>query len=143
MIWIFDSLIFHFSTVFSSNIPLIIRVPLCLCALVVAIIFLRLSHDALFDSSHSEKQESVDHHHPDELIDSGILAHVRHPLYLGILVVYAAFLLLSLSIISFTAWIVIFMIYDRMASFEEKQLERMFGEKFLEYKRRVPKWIPR
>ncbi len=142
MIWILDSFIFHFSTDLTSIIPLLIKVPLFLSTLVVAIIILRLSHDALFNSGHTEKQENDDHHHPDELIETGILAHVRHPLYLGILLAYVAFILLTLSIISFILWIGIFLIYDLMASFEEKQLERMFGETYFEYKKRVPKWIP-
>lgn len=141
--WVLDSFVFHLSISLSSNIPLIIRIPLFLSVFILAIIFLRKSHDVLFSSSHTRKQESVDHHHPDELIESGIMAHVRHPMYLGTLLTYVAFFLLTLSIISFILWIIIFVIYDRMASFEEKQLERMFYETYLEYKNRVPKWFPR
>ncbi|MFX0124814.1 MAG: hypothetical protein ACFFAE_14380 [Candidatus Hodarchaeota archaeon] len=87
MLWILDSLIFHISTGLASSILLIIRVALFLGVLLVAIIFLRLSHDALFNNNHTEKIKTVDHHHPDELIESEILVHVRHPLYLDILLV--------------------------------------------------------
>ncbi len=140
-IWILDSFIFHLSTSLSTNIPLIMRVTFFLFVLGIAILLLRLSHYVLF--SHTREQEGGENHHPDELIETGIMAHVRHPLYLGTLLIYVAFFFLTLSLISFFCWIIIFGIYDRMASFEEKQLELMFCKAYLEYKSCVPKWIPR
>ena len=34
-------------------------------------------------------------------------------------------------------------LYVKMANHEEKQLKERFGEKYEEYKRKVPKWIPK
>lgn len=76
------------------------------------------------------------------MIESGIFTHVRHPMYLGTLIIYVAFMLLTLSISSFIVWIIIFIVFDRMVSFEEQQLELMFGKPYLEYKSRVSKWLP-
>ncbi|MCK4285668.1 MAG: isoprenylcysteine carboxylmethyltransferase family protein, partial [Candidatus Lokiarchaeota archaeon] len=73
----------------------------------------------------------------------GILGHVRNPMYLGVLLIYLAFIFLSISLISIAIWILIIIIYNRLATFEEKQLEKLFKEKYLEYKNKVPKWIPR
>ena len=84
--------------------------------------------------------------HPEnknDLITDGILRHVRNPMYFGVLLIYLAFIFLSISLISIGLWIVIIMIYDKLATFEEKQLEKLFGEKYLKYKKKVPKWIPR
>ena len=73
----------------------------------------------------------------------GILSHVRHPMYLGVLLIYLGFIFLSISLVSVLVWIIIIIIYDRLATFEEKELERLFAEQFLEYKNKVPKWIIR
>jgi len=32
---------------------------------------------------------------------------------------------------------------NKMASYEEKDLEKIFGNEYLEYKKNVPKWIPK
>lgn len=77
------------------------------------------------------------------LIDTGLLAYVRHPLYLGVLLLYFGFILGTFSIISFLMFLIVIFLYNKMATYEEQDLERIFGEEYLEYKRRVPKWIPR
>jgi protein-S-isoprenylcysteine O-methyltransferase Ste14 len=133
IIWAVDSFIFRLSPRLSAFVPLTIRLLMFLVVLVIATVFIQLSHKALFGDSHD---------HPNRVIDSGIMAHVRHPMYLGVLLIYVAVFLTTLSLICFFLFIGVFMVYDKMASFEEKQLEMMFGEQYLEYKKRVRKWIP-
>ncbi|GAH14607.1 unnamed protein product [marine sediment metagenome] len=99
----------------------------------IAFAFIRASHNILF--RHPENK--------DDLITDGILGHVRNPMYFGVLLIYLACIFLSISLISIAIWIVIIVIYDKLATFEQKQLENLFGEKFIEYKKKVPKWIPR
>jgi protein-S-isoprenylcysteine O-methyltransferase Ste14 len=77
-----------------------------------------------------------------DVIDTGILGHVRHPLYLGVLIVYIGFIIGTFSIISFVIFIFVALIHNKLATYEEQDLERVFGEKYVEYKSRVPKWIP-
>jgi len=36
----------------------------------------------------------------------------------------------------------IHLIYNKLANFEENKLEELFGEEYLKYKGKVPKWIP-
>jgi protein-S-isoprenylcysteine O-methyltransferase Ste14 len=139
LIWFLDYFIVEFSIGLSSVIPLFVRLTVFLIILAIAIRLIKLAHDPLFNNQH--EKNSMEYEHPNILIDSGIMLYVRHPLYLGVLLIYLSFTGLSMSIISLIIWIVIFTIYDRMASYEEKHLEIMFREAYLEYKKGVPKWI--
>jgi protein-S-isoprenylcysteine O-methyltransferase Ste14 len=64
-------------------------------------------------------------------------------MYLGVLMIYLACIFLSVSLISIAIWFVILVIYDKLATFEGKELEKLFGQQYLDYKEKVPKWIPR
>lgn len=77
-----------------------------------------------------------------KLVDSGVYAWVRHPMYLGIWLFCAAFLLVSASLISIGIWIAFFLFYDRMATYEEKSLIGILGEQYMAYQKRVSKWFP-
>jgi protein-S-isoprenylcysteine O-methyltransferase Ste14 len=77
-----------------------------------------------------------------KLVDSGVYAWVRHPMYLGIWLFCAAFLSVSTSLISIVIWIVFFIFYDRMATYEEKSLIGILGEQYMAYQKRVSKWFP-
>lgn len=133
VVLILDSLVFKFSIVLNDFVPWIVRLVLFIIVIAVALAFIRASHNILF--RHPENK--------NDLITDGILGHVRNPMYFGVLLIYLAFIFLSISLISIALWIVIIIIYDKLATFEEKQLENLFGEKYLEYKEKVPKWIPR
>jgi protein-S-isoprenylcysteine O-methyltransferase Ste14 len=131
-VWILDSAVFSFSILLNRFIPLLVRIVIFIIIIVIAYLLIRTSHNILFRSPKNK----------DDLITEGIFKHVRHPMYLGVLLIYLACLFLSISLIAFAIWILIFVIYDRLATFEEKQLEKLFNQKYLEYKKKVPKWIP-
>ena len=133
IIWILDSFVFFISTVLNNVVPLILRIILFVIVLALALILMKLSHDALF--SHNEP--------PNTLITSGILSHVRNPMYLGVLLIYIAFICLSISLICVVFFIVIALIYNKMVNYEQKVLEELFSDEWLAYKKKVPKWIPR
>jgi len=132
-VWVLDSWILLLSVWLNEFIPLILRIILFITVLGLALIVMFLSHRTLFD--HNEPS--------DTLITSGILNRVRNPLYLSILLIYIAILLLSISIISIVLFIIIFFVYNKMVNYEEKKLEEIFGNEYLEYKKKVPKWIPK
>jgi protein-S-isoprenylcysteine O-methyltransferase Ste14 len=81
---------------------------------------------------------------PKKLVVSGPYCHVRNPMITSVLT-----MLLAEALLLNTWWcgglFVLFwlgnMIY--FPFFEEKDLEKRFGESYLEYKRNVPRWIPR
>ena len=77
------------------------------------------------------------------MIDSGVYARVQHPMYMGTFLIYVGLALLTLSFLAFGALVGIFLVYNYVATYEEKDLVRVFGESYLDYCKRVPKWIPR
>ena len=76
-----------------------------------------------------------------ELLDSGVYSLVRHPMYLGGLMILLGFLFLNLSIIALVIWAVYAILCNWMATYEEKDLLRVLGEKYSNYQSRVPKWL--
>ena len=76
------------------------------------------------------------------LVDSGVYAWVRHPMYLGTLLFCLAFLFIGVSLLSIVIWIAFFIFYNRMATHEEKSLIEILGEEYVAYQRRVSKWLP-
>lgn len=133
LIWFLDTFIFQFSIWLTALIPLLIRIMIFASLFILAIILGNSSHKVLFGGNNEATS----------LIKNGVFAHVRHPLYLSMLLVYLAFALVSMSLICIIFWILMFILYDRFASYEEKDLENIFGEEYAEYKKRVGKWFPR
>jgi protein-S-isoprenylcysteine O-methyltransferase Ste14 len=82
---------------------------------------------------------------PPKLITNGLYAYIRNPMLLGmfIFMVGLGILLGSLSLIFiFTPlFIVINVLYIK--AIEEKEMEKKFGTEYVEYKKRVPMFIPR
>ena len=107
--------------------------------LVGTIVILVLSF-YLVSKSHKAVLEQV--HNPPVLVDSGVYAWVRHPMYLGILLFCLAFIFVSVSLVSIGIWIGFFVFYDRMATYEEKSLIDILGEPYIAYQKRVSKWLP-
>jgi protein-S-isoprenylcysteine O-methyltransferase Ste14 len=38
-------------------------------------------------------------------------------------------------------WVGLFVFFDRMATYEERDLIRILGEQYLNYQKQVPKWL--
>ncbi|WP_455369794.1 methyltransferase family protein [[Eubacterium] cellulosolvens] len=131
IILILDSFVFKFSIGITGYVSLWIRIIMALALILIGITIIRSTEKILFH----EPQSGV--------IDRGLFAYVRNPLYLGVLLIYLGFVLGSFSTLSLVVLILIFFVYNYLAIFEEKDLERSFGEHYLEYKKRVPRWIPR
>lgn len=132
-IWIIDSLFLHFGVEVSNNIHVLIRVVLFLFALALSFKLGMSSHNVIFD--HQEESSN--------LITEGVFSVVRHPMYLSILLLKLGFLLLTMSFISIIPWVLCIILYDKIAVFEERELTRVLGEEYLEYMKKVPRWIPK
>lgn len=78
-----------------------------------------------------------------QLITTGIYAHTRNPLYLGSLLLFfgwfLVFLLTPLLIMTFLFAILFYFV----ARWEEKELFRRFGDEYLQYREKVPFFIPK
>ena len=81
---------------------------------------------------------------PKKLVVTGLHRYVRNPMYLGVLLALVGELLLFPSrrflmyIAGFFVAVNIFVL-----AYEEPVLKRSFGEEYDEYRRTVPRWIPR
>ena len=132
LVWIIDSFIFMFSTILESYIPFLIRIIIFLALLTIGLLLIFKTGHILF---HKEDKTF-------KLIKTGIFSYTRHPLYLGVLILYVGFIILSFSLISIIGFIIVCIIYNQIATFEEYELEKEFQEEYVEYKKQVPKWIP-
>jgi protein-S-isoprenylcysteine O-methyltransferase Ste14 len=81
---------------------------------------------------------------PHKLVIVGMYAHVRNPMILGVItvVVGESLALASLSIFLFAVFAFVLNTVYFIFS-EEPGLEKRFGEEYREYKRNVPRWLPR
>ncbi len=77
-----------------------------------------------------------------ELVIDGVYGHVRHPQYLGILVLTSGMLVQWVTLPALLMWPILVVLYYRLAREEEKEVEEKFGEKYREYKRKVPMLLP-
>jgi protein-S-isoprenylcysteine O-methyltransferase Ste14 len=78
-----------------------------------------------------------------EVIKSGVFGIVRHPIYLGSILIFLSFVILSLSLVSLIIWFVIIVFYYFICRYEEKLLIRRLGKKYRDYMKEVPMLIPR
>jgi len=79
----------------------------------------------------------------DSLMVEGIYKYIRHPQYVGFLMITMGLNVMWLTIITLIMWPILVALYWHLAKKEDKDMEEQFGEEFLEYKRRVPGFIPR
>lgn len=73
----------------------------------------------------------------------GMFSNVRHPIYLGAILIYLAVLLLTLSMLGAVAWIGIIFLYHWLSKYEESLMLKVFGEDYRRYQQIVPMWLPR
>ena len=76
------------------------------------------------------------------MITNDLFAYMRHPVYLGAILLYVAVLLLVLSPLAGLVLLVVLGIYQWLAKYEENRMIGIFGERYKEYQRRVPMWLP-
>ena len=78
------------------------------------------------------------------LVTYGIFAWMRNPLYVGNFLIWIGFTVISGVLWFIPVAIVLFAIeYTLIVRYEEGVLESIFGEEYLEYKSRTPRWLPR
>jgi protein-S-isoprenylcysteine O-methyltransferase Ste14 len=78
-----------------------------------------------------------------KLVTTGLYRYIRHPQYVGFLLITLGMNVQWLTIITLALWPVLVIVYYKLAKTEEKEAEETFGEEYLKYKRAVPGWIPR
>ena len=79
---------------------------------------------------------------PDKLVTEGIYRVSRNPMYLGMLLILSGFPLIIDTIIGLICPLIFFLLMNRIViPREEKVIEGVFGEDYLEYKSKIRRWI--
>ncbi len=131
VIWILDSFILHRSTFLADDIPLVIRLIFLGAALVAAVFLFKSGHVVV-----SGEQR------PTTVVSSGAFRYVRHPLYLGSILVYLGLTVSTASLFCLALLVVIVLFYNYIAGYEEMLLETKLGETYIEYEKKTGKWVP-
>jgi protein-S-isoprenylcysteine O-methyltransferase Ste14 len=74
---------------------------------------------------------------PDKLVTTGIYSKIRHPMYIGLILLHFGFPFIAKSFavcLSTALWAGIICAWTR---FEEKNLERRFGQRYIDYKKQT------
>ena len=131
-VWILDSFVFKYSTFLADKIAWYIRWPAALIVLVFSFLLARSGLRVVFGES-----REVPH-----VITDGAFSMVRHPIYLGAILLYLGAILITLSLLSAALWVVIIVFYWYISRYEELLLINTFGDAYRDYKKRVPMLFP-
>jgi len=81
-----------------------------------------------------------------EVVIAGPFSYVRNPLYIGNILMYTGVGVMANAL---TPWLVLVALvyfsiqYSLIVSLEEEFLEKEFGEAYIEYRKNVPRFLPR
>ena len=79
---------------------------------------------------------------PTALVIEGPYKFTRNPMYLGVTTALAGVAIYLGDILAFLAPIAFFIFVSvRFIPREEKMMEKLFGKKYLDYKKRVRRWV--
>lgn len=73
---------------------------------------------------------------------TGPYARIRHPQYMGFIVIMFGFLLQWPTIVTLAMFPILVIMYARLSLWEEKQMVKEFGESYERYRERIPAFIP-
>ena len=132
-VWTTNSFFINYPTFISKYIPLFVRIPLSIIILIISGYLAKAGLNIVFGEIREE---------PD-VITKGVFGVVRHPIYLGSILLYLGLLTFTFSIMATVIWIIIVVFYYFISKHEEKLLLKKFGEKYEDYIKDVPMLIPR
>lgn len=122
----------------SDSLPPTVAVPIGVASIVGGLGLL-----GSFVRSFRRAQTPVDPYTPSEtIVTDGPYRFTRNPAYLGMALTYAGIAIVSNRLWALVPLPVAIAIIDRgVIAREERYLERKFGTPYVDYKRRVPRWI--
>ena len=129
---IIDIFILKFSNKMIGTLSQMLAIPLFLLFLLAGSYFIFISHRIIF----RETDKDV------ELVTRDVFSIVRHPMYFGSILLFFSFVILSNSVLALVVWILICVFYYFISRYEEKLLINKFGDKYKEYQKKVPMFIP-
>ncbi|MHA2389277.1 MAG: methyltransferase family protein [Candidatus Hodarchaeales archaeon] len=82
------------------------------------------------------------YHTPSTLVTSGPYRYTRNPIYFGVVLILFGLAIMTASLTVLISALGVFLFFWRaFVIWEEKKLEETFGEEYLEFKRRVRRWL--
>ena len=82
------------------------------------------------------------HRSPDRLVVTGVYSRVRHPQYLGLLVLTVGLLLWWPTVLTVPMWPILAWAYVHLARREDADLAARYGKAYEEYRRSVRMFLP-
>lgn len=131
-VWAADSFHGHWSTFLARSVPLGVRLALLVLCLGASVALIRSAA-----AVHHIEGEA------DHVVTTGAFRRVRHPIYLGVMLIYKGLALATASLLALGVLACIFFYYNYISAYEERILAARFGAAYEEYKARTPKWVPR
>lgn len=77
-----------------------------------------------------------------QLADAGPYAKIRHPQYVAFVLILLGFLFQWPTILTLVMFPVLVVMYGRLAKQEEKEMADQFGQPYLDYLNKTPRFIP-
>jgi protein-S-isoprenylcysteine O-methyltransferase Ste14 len=74
---------------------------------------------------------------------TGAYARIRHPQYVGFVLIMLGFLMQWLTLVTLAMFPILLYMYLRLARSEEREAEARFGEQYRQYAAHTPAFIPR
>ena len=143
LIWLFIVMflqvdkILGFPKLFSPSLSLIISIPVLAIGLFLwawsFVHFIRV------------KGTPVPFNPPPKLVATGPYAYVRNPMLIGVFIALfgLGILLRSISLVFIFTPLFVILIVLELKAIEEPELEKRLGKEYIEYKKKVPMFIPR
>ena len=130
---VLDLAVLDLSAPIRRAVPLLFRLPAALVVLSLALYLGWASMNTVF----GEVRESL------RVIRHGFYGVVRHPMYLGAMLVYLGVCLLTLSVLGFGVFGIAVVYYVGTCRYEEDLLIQKLGDKYRRYRAEIPMFIPR
>ncbi len=131
-IWISDSFFLNYSTFPNQYVGVSVRMPIGVTFLVLAAYLAARGLRIVFGE---ERQQST-------VIRKGVFGVIRHPIYLGEILLYLGLLVLNMSLAALGVWVAAIVFLHYISRYEENLLLRRFGKEYERYMREVPMWLP-
>ncbi len=111
-------------------------------ALLVAIIDLKRQQNFSFTTIIG-LPEMLPKRYKSKLVDQGIFSYIRHPRYLEYMLFALAMAFITGLAVTYAFFIYCVIFFYLLAVYEEKELVKRFGKKYVVYMNRVPRFVPR
>jgi len=131
--WVVDAFFFQYTTFLNRYVPLGARIPVGVVLLFLAGYLARTGLSIVFGEQRNEPA----------VIKKNVFSVVRHPVYLGEILLYLGILMLSISLAAAAVWVMAISFLHYIARYEEKLLLARFGDEYAKYMQDVPMWVPR